>query len=515
MKDKAFYRILFILFTFLIFFLIFSNKSFASTSINCTNDNCSFVFDINTNLDLSTLDFNVGDRDNDIRHISNIVLLSSGSDVYAIGYFYYGNNYATDDKHNNYYKLCINDNRVPYCSCYVAKIYKYIDNKFVYQGYTGSLNDVNDNYSKLFSYPTILASSSNIYTDTSYENIYFDCSRYETPYFITLSTTAKAKAPIIFYSNYFDYADAKKYEVYISTNAKTWTLMNYETFNDTVNNVTKFRFNYKIYENGCYYFKFVNTDENNSTYLSYNVFNILKDENNSGVVNDIPQAFCTYERVNDKFIIKTQNFSFEDIQKYNVIYNDNNNFNEDYSTWDKMSIGTYNNTVTGETSYYYFFTVPADSEDCTFYFRFYDINQNKYGEFSSMNCFFDEMNEYYDNLYGVSSEASSKKNKINELLEYFKERFGFLTYPFEFLVDFFNRILNINYSEPVIHIPELREPFGNNKIFNGFEFNFNSLLTNNTFSYLYNIYLIAVDFVIIVLFIFLCKKVIEEVFGNG
>ena len=91
----------------------------------------------------------------------------------------------------------------------------------------------------------------------------------------------------------------------------------------------------------------------------------------------------------------------------------------------------------------------------------------------------------------------------------------FRIYCKKFLVDFFNRILNINYSEPIIYIPELREPFGNNKIFNGFEFNFNSLLTNNTFSYLYNIYLIAVDFVIIVLFIFLCKKVIEEVFGNG
>lgn len=330
-------------------------------------------------------------------------------------------------------------------------------------------------------------------------------------YEISLSTNYETNGPIIAYSNYFDYSDAGKYACYISNDASNWTLMNIETFNDTVNNVVKFRFNYKILYNGCYYFKFLNRSTNKEYFLSYNITNIIKNPSNSGFTSSgIPQAFCTYERVGDEFVIKTQSFTADDIQKYEVFYTKEPGNN--YYSWDKMSMGSYNNTLTGETEYYFFFTVPKDSEDCTYYFVFYDYNLDEYGSPSSMNCFFDKMNEYADSLSPVVSE---KNNKFYELLNYFKERFGFLTYPFEFLINFFNRILNINYSEPVIHIPELREPFGNNKIFNGIDFNFNSLLNNSTFSYLYNIYLIAVDFVIVVLFIFLCKKVIEEVFTNG
>ena len=185
---------------------------------------------------------------------------------------------------------------------------------------------------------------------------------------------------------------------------------------------------------------------------------------------------------------------------------------DNYSSWDEMSMGSSNNTLTGETEYYFFFTVPKDSEDCIYYFVFYDNNSQQYGSPSSMNCYFDKMNEYADSLYPTVSE---KNNRFNDLLKYFKERFGFLTYPFEFLVNFANRIFNINYSEPIIHIPELREPVNGNIIFNGLDFNFNSLLDNNTFVYIYNIYLVAIDFIIVVLFIFLCKKEIEEVFGNG
>lgn len=330
-------------------------------------------------------------------------------------------------------------------------------------------------------------------------------------YKIELSTNEKTNDPIIAYSNYFNLSDATKYRCYISTNAKDWILMNYETFNDIANNVTKFRFNYKIFKNGCYYFKFLNTETNDENYLSYNVTNIVKNSSNSGFTDSgIPQPFCTYERVNKEFIIKTQSFSASDMQKYRCFYTKTPG--NDYSSWDEMSMGSFTNTLTGETEYYFFFTVPSDSEDCTFYFVFYDYTLNEYGAPSSLKCVFDKMNEYADSLNPTVSE---KNNRFTELLKYFKERFGFLTYPFEFLINFANRIFNINYSEPVIHIPELRDPFNNNIIFSGLDFNFNSLLNNGTFNYIYNIYLVAVDFVIVVLFIFLCKKEIEEVFGNG
>lgn len=352
-------------------------------------------------------------------------------------------------------------------------------------------------------------SNVDIHTETG--EVFYKALSDSPKYSITLSTNYTTNAPLIAYSNYFNYSDAKKYECYISTDSKSWTLMNYETFNDTVNNITKFRFNYKIFNNGCYYFKFLNKETNEDYYLSYNVTNIVKNSSNSGFTESgIPQPFCTYERVGDEFVIKTQSFSSDDMQRFRCFYTkapDNN-----YSTWDEMSMGSLNNTLTGETEYYFFFTVPKDSEDCTYYFVFYDINSQQYGSPSSMNCYFDKMNEYADSLYPT---VSKKNSRFNDLLKYFKERFGFLTYPFEFLVNFANRIFNINYSEPVIHIPELREPFNNDIIFNGLDFNFNSLLNNDTFSYIYNIYLVAVDFIIVVLFIFLCKKEIEEVFGDG
>lgn len=361
---------------------------------------------------------------------------------------------------------------------------------------------------------TFKKSSAFYYSDFdiyNFDNSIFFAKNNTISYSIELSTNYETNGPITAYSNYFDYSDVGKYECYISTDASNWTLMNIETFNDTVNNIVKFRFNYKIFENGSYYFKFLNTETNEDYYLSYNITNIIKNSTNSGfTISGIPQPFCTYERVNDEFIIKTQNFTVSDMQKFRCLYTKNPT--SDFSSWSEMSMGSYNNSLTGETEYYFFFTVPKDSEDCIFYFVFYDYNLQEYGSPSSLNCFFDKMNEYADSLSPVVSE---KNNKFYELLNYFKERFGFLTYPFEFLIDFFNRILNINYSEPVIHIPELREPFGNNKIFNGIDFNFNSLINNSTFSYLYNIYLIAVDFIIVVLFIFLCKKVIEEVFTNG
>lgn len=356
----------------------------------------------------------------------------------------------------------------------------------------------------------LVSSSHDIYKDSSCKEVFFKASTF-SGFKIELSTNYNTNGPIIAYSNYFNLSDATKYRCYISTDAKDWILMNYETFNDIANNVTKFRFNYKIFKNGCYYFKFLNTETNDENYLSYNVTNIVKNSSNSGFTDSgIPQPFCTYERVNKEFIIKTQSFSASDMQKYRCFYTKTPV--NDYSSWDEMSMGSFTNTLTGETEYYFFFTVPADSEDCTFYFVFYDYTLNEYGAPSSLKCVFDKMNEYADSLNPTVSE---KNNRFTELLKYFKERFGFLTYPFEFLINFANRIFNINYSEPVIHIPELRDPFNNNIIFSGLDFNFNSLLNNGTFNYIYNIYLVAVDFVIVVLFIFLCKKEIEEVFGNG
>lgn len=471
--NKKFYKILFI---FIFFTILFYNKSLASFNFTLDNKEYTFPDFPSVSSGYSQYDFIIL---NDSRPVSYLMFLPknfSGKVAYSSHKLYFLNN-------NNY----------------TFKTYHLNNNTWVDDGYSYYYNNL---------YCSFLYSTEDIYDNNG--TVFFNKTN-TVSYSIELSTNDNTNSPVIAYSNYFSYSDVKKYKCYISSDSKSWNLMNYETFNDTVNNTIKFRFNYKIFENGCYYFKFLNTENNEEYLLSYNITNIIKNSSNSSLFNNsIPQAFCTYERVNNEFIIKTQSFTSEEIQKYQVLYT--NTISNDYSSWNKMSIGSYNNSLTGEVEYYFFFTVPADSEDCIYYFIFYDYNLNEYGDISSMNCFFDEMNKYADSL---SPTISEKGNKFQELLNYFKDRFGFLTYPFEFLIDFFNRVLNINYSEPVLHIPELKEPFSNNKILDSIDYNFNSLLENNTFSYLYNIYLIAVDFIIIVLFIFLCKKVIEEVFSNG
>ena len=337
-------------------------------------------------------------------------------------------------------------------------------------------------------------------------DIIYNSSKYE----ITLSTNEMTNGPIIAYSNYFNYEDALRYEVYISTDGYSWEIMNAETFNDTINNKVFFRFNYKIFKNGCYYFKFIDKSGENEDYAtSYNITNILKNSSNSGFTDSgIPQPFCTYERVNDLFIIRTQNFTLEDILKLKCFYCNDNTYSSDFSTWNEMSMGTFNNTILGTVEYYFFFTVPVDSEDCCYYMVFYNESLKEYGYPSSMNCFFDNMREYTGVVSGVVQE---KEDKFTQLLNFFKERFGFLTYPFEFISNFINRCIALDFNEPILHIPEMYEPFFNNKIFSGVDYNFNSLLNNTTFAYVHSIYLVAVDAILIIGFIKLCLNTLMEV----
>lgn len=331
---------------------------------------------------------------------------------------------------------------------------------------------------------------------------------------ISLSTAETTKPPITAYSNYFALEDFEKYKCYISEDGTNWNSMYYDTLNDTINNVTKFRFYYYITRNGAYYFKLVNQETGKEEYHTCNITNIIYDETNTFSSNGIPIPFCTYERVNGQFIIRTQNFPEKDFKKYKCFYIDEKDYNNnnDYSTWKQMGIGTVNNTQLGQTEFNFFFTVPADSEDTAYFMVFYDCEKQEFGDPSTLNCFFDKMNEYSDKVDGVEKE---KKNKLDELINFFKARFGFLTYPFEFIATLFDKILHINYTEPVLHIPEIYVPTTNQKIFNGLDYNFNTLLENPAISNIYNIYLMIVDFIIVLGLIVFAKNTLMEVFGNG
>lgn len=103
---------------------------------------------------------------------------------------------------------------------------------------------------------------------------------------------------------------------------------------------------------------------------------------------------------------------------------------------------------------------------------------------------------------------------FEDLRDWFSDRLGFLWTPFDIIIEILEDISSINFSEPVISCPDIYEPFTNTKIISSFSFNFNSLLDNNTFKTVHNIYLICVDAIIIFAMIHLTHKKIEEVFSN-
>lgn len=102
-------------------------------------------------------------------------------------------------------------------------------------------------------------------------------------------------------------------------------------------------------------------------------------------------------------------------------------------------------------------------------------------------------------------------NYFNELYNWFCDRLGFLSYPLQLVINILNKILNINWAEPIIHIPDIPEPFTNNLLIHATTFNFNSLLTNDTLKNVHDIYLVLVDAVIIFALVNLAKNKFEEV----
>ena len=352
---------------------------------------------------------------------------------------------------------------------------------------------------------------SNIDVYNTSNNIIFKKSLNFPKYEITLSTNDTTYDPIYAYSNYFDIDDVSRYECYISDDNVNYQKMHIETMN-YLDGTAKIRFYWKIYFSGTYYFKFVDKqDDNKETYVTFEVTNILKNSSNSGYnIKGIPQPFVTFSRVNEEFLLQTQSFdenSFNNLECYYTT-----DVNADKSTWSKMHLGTLNNVQLNTTEYYFYFTVPKDSQDTTYYFVFYDTVQKDYGYISSLECIFDNMNDYADKVGNVTEE---KKSKLQELLDFFKERFGFLSYPFEFIINLLQRVLNINYGEPVLHFPQITNPLDDTVIFEGFDYNLKSILEFEGISYFYNIYLIAVDALLIFAFIKGCIKTFEEVSSNG
>lgn len=338
---------------------------------------------------------------------------------------------------------------------------------------------------------------------------------------VSYSTSENTTNPIRIYSNEFPYDDALRYKCYFSIDSTNWETMNYSTMNYLDGTVT-FRFYCTIFENGTYYFKLVNQITNEVTYVSAEVSNIIVSPGSIVNEENVPTPYMTCERVLDEFLIKSQEFSLEEILKYDCYYI-KNDFTTDYSYWDKMSLGSHNYDD-GTTTYHFFFTVPKDSEDCVYYLFIKDNSIDKRGNYTTYNCDFDALNNYLDGVSG-SLEPTIKDDNIdtnsisymrnNTIYQYVKNTFGFLFYPIDLMFDFFERLEAVEYSTPCINVPTVREPFTNTVLINSFSFNLNSITSNETIGNIYNIYIIFVDFIVYgLLFVFLYKQ-FKKIFNLG
>lgn len=102
-------------------------------------------------------------------------------------------------------------------------------------------------------------------------------------------------------------------------------------------------------------------------------------------------------------------------------------------------------------------------------------------------------------------------NYFTELKDWFSNRLGFLFYPFELVIDILNKMLNINFANPVFNIPDIHEPFTNKLLISATIFNLNSLVESGPLKVIHDIYLICLDAFIIFELVNLFKRKYEEV----
>lgn len=104
-------------------------------------------------------------------------------------------------------------------------------------------------------------------------------------------------------------------------------------------------------------------------------------------------------------------------------------------------------------------------------------------------------------------------NWIDDINTYFGDTFGILYYPFELLIKVLNKISSLNDStSAVINIPEFK--LMDTTLLGGYTYDFNSILSNDTFKQIHDVYLYIVDVILWLGCVLLCKNFIKFIFGG-
>lgn len=306
-----------------------------------------------------------------------------------------------------------------------------------------------------------------------------------------------------------DFYSLKVFEdilVQYSTNQNDWTTCSWGLFNDGSGSANKYNFYLDVYKNGTYYFRLWNAADNTYIYKTVVISNIVyspDDVNNyvNGVFD--PTPFLSYEYINDnKINIITQKFFIDQIIDLQCFFAKDIS-KEDYNNkdkWTKVEARTMIDQLTQRDVYQFCFEVDNNNFDAdgTYTVCFYNVFLDKY--------------TYSEIVINFNEILKVDGSMIWKYVHFFKERFGFLIYPFDLTINTLKRIGSINYSEPKFNIPDIYEPTTNKKLISAVTFNFNDYLENNTFKNVHNVYLIIVDAAIIFALLNLAWKKISGVF---
>lgn len=341
-----------------------------------------------------------------------------------------------------------------------------------------------------------------------------------------LSTTEQTTDPIFVLSNRYYYEgeyDASKdflnnYDIDVSYGYDEtfgYAPLSVEGY-DEEKQMNYREYQFKIVVNGIYTFKIFNFNTQEISYQTFNIDNIgvynkwgedvyYDNYNEDGEFDPTPVLFLEY--VDTTTVrIRTQPFSFNEIimlqcftkfKEDDFIQNRNiYQFTVDTGNTIYDDNGVKNNNI---DLYYFYLDVQVDG---LYTFQFYNIELDKYTS-ASIDV---NIREF------IINNVDNIDNFLDRLVAWGKLHFGFLTYPFEFIINTFGRITTINFEEPILHIPELKDPSSGVSFFGGIDYNFNSILEIGSVNTIYNIYLVIVDVILIFLFIILCKRIFEEVF---
>ena len=129
---------------------------------------------------------------------------------------------------------------------------------------------------------------------------------------------------------------------------------------------------------------------------------------------------------------------------------------------------------------------------------------------SLRNTFANLLNTYFVPKPGYFSK------KFNELHEFFTNKFGILFYPFELVIDFFNRVSNISSSNAVISIPDIEDPIYGHVIIKSMEFDLGSISQYGQISTIHSLYLTIIDVILYLALVNLAyRKFVEIIKGYG